>query len=255
MAAVAIAGALAAPAAAVAATDPDPTIQQIYYTARTGHIARAQAMIEQVLRDHPHSAKAHYVAAELYAKQANWPQARRELAQAEQIDPALSFAEPQASDALKGAIRAAGIASPPAVLPSPEAAATPPSTSRIRLATTGGTMMAPVMINHAIRLNFTVDSGASNVSIPADVFATLVRAGTITQADIKGTETFLNANGEKHQMRTFIIRTLTVGNVEVHDVESIVAPANAPLLLGQTFLRRFKNWSIDNSSRELILER
>ena len=43
----------------------------------------------------------------------------------------------------------------------------------------GGTYVVPVLINKAITLPFTVDSGAADVVIPADVFATLVRAGTI----------------------------------------------------------------------------
>ena len=39
----------------------------------------------------------------------------------------------------------------------------------------GGTYVVPVLINKAITLNFVIDSGASDVSIPADVVLTLVR--------------------------------------------------------------------------------
>ncbi len=89
--------ALAAPVFA----DNDPSMQQIYDTAKAGHVAQAQQMIEQVLRDHPRSAKAHYVAAELDAKQGNFAAARGELNLAEQIDPGLGFAKPESVDALK----------------------------------------------------------------------------------------------------------------------------------------------------------
>jgi len=89
--------ALAAPVFA----ENDPSMQQIYDTAKAGHVAQAQQMIEQVLRDHPRSAKAHYVAAELDAKQGNVAAARGELNLAEQIDPGLSFAKPESVDALK----------------------------------------------------------------------------------------------------------------------------------------------------------
>jgi hypothetical protein len=44
----------------------------------------------------------------------------------------------------------------------------------------------PVLINNAITLNFVVDSGASDVSIPADVVMTLVRTGTLKEADFIG---------------------------------------------------------------------
>ena len=41
----------------------------------------------------------------------------------------------------------------------------------------GGTFVVPVEINGAITLDFTVDSGAADVSVPADVFSTLARTG------------------------------------------------------------------------------
>ena len=54
----------------------------------------------------------------------------------------------------------------------------------------GGTYVLPVLINNTITLKFTIDSGASDVSIPADVAHTLVRSGTITSDDFIGTQTF-----------------------------------------------------------------
>ena len=93
-------------AAAFALTAPvlaanDPTEQQIYDEARAGHLDHAQQMVEQVLADHPNSAKAHYVAAELDARAGKLPAARNELSQAERLDPGLPFAKPQAVEALK----------------------------------------------------------------------------------------------------------------------------------------------------------
>ena len=43
----------------------------------------------------------------------------------------------------------------------------------------GGVYVVPVLINNAITLDFIVDSGAADVSIPADVVMTLMRTGTI----------------------------------------------------------------------------
>ena len=48
---------------------------------------------------------------------------------------------------------------------------------KVRLEKQGGTYTVPVVINNAIRLNFILDSGASDVLIPGDVFLTLVRTG------------------------------------------------------------------------------
>jgi uncharacterized protein len=74
----------------------DPTLHQIYEAASTGHLDQAQQMMNQVLRDHPQSAKAHYVAAELYAREGNFPSARSELSRAQTLEPGLPFAKPEA---------------------------------------------------------------------------------------------------------------------------------------------------------------
>jgi uncharacterized protein len=44
---------------------PEPTMHQIYEAATTGHLDKAQEMITQVLANHPKSAKAHWVQAEV----------------------------------------------------------------------------------------------------------------------------------------------------------------------------------------------
>jgi hypothetical protein len=81
--------------------DADPSVSQIYETARAGHLTQAQQMIQQVLRDHPESAKAHYVAAELYARQGNVAAGRQELNVARGLSPGLAFAKPSAVQALE----------------------------------------------------------------------------------------------------------------------------------------------------------
>jgi hypothetical protein len=85
-------------AAALAA---DPTIQQVYDTASSGHLDRAQQMMDQVLHDHPASGKAHFVDAELLARQGNLSGAKNELASAEHLEPGLPFAKPAAVQELK----------------------------------------------------------------------------------------------------------------------------------------------------------
>src|SRR6266403_752271 len=87
--------------ASPAFADGDPTMDQIYTAAAGGHLDQAQQMITQVLADHPTSAKAHYVQAELYAKEGKTGLARSELATAEQLKPGLPFANPRSVQELK----------------------------------------------------------------------------------------------------------------------------------------------------------
>jgi len=84
-----------------ALADTDPTVHQIYEAASSGHLDQAQQMMDQVLRDHPNSAKAHYVQAELYAREGKSALARAELARAEQLAPGLPNENPRSVTELK----------------------------------------------------------------------------------------------------------------------------------------------------------
>ena len=117
----------------------------------------------------------------------------------------------------------------------------------------GGTFVVPVRINDQITLNFVIDSGASDVSVPADVVMTLLRTGTITDADFLGTQKYRMADGSTVPSQQFVIRSLEVGDRTLNDVTGSIAPVQGGLLLGQSFLRRFKSWSIDNQREALIL--
>jgi clan AA aspartic protease (TIGR02281 family) len=117
----------------------------------------------------------------------------------------------------------------------------------------GGTFAVPVTINNQLTLKFVVDSGASDVSIPTDVVSTLVRTGTITDADFLGSQTYKLADGSTVPSQRFQIRSLKVGNRTLENVTASIAPIAGQLLLGQSFLRRFQSWSIDNGRSALIL--
>ena len=80
------------------------SIHDVYQAAEAGNMAKAQAMMEQVLRDHPDSAKAHYVEAQLLAKQGKLSAASAELSAAERLKPGLPDEKPQAVQELKAAI-------------------------------------------------------------------------------------------------------------------------------------------------------
>jgi hypothetical protein len=92
----------------------DPTVHQIYEAAEAGRFDQAQQMMDQVLKDHPKSAKAHYVQAELYAKEGKTALARAELAEAEGIDPGLTHENPRSVLALKSQL---GVGSRPTQAP------------------------------------------------------------------------------------------------------------------------------------------
>jgi clan AA aspartic protease (TIGR02281 family) len=116
-----------------------------------------------------------------------------------------------------------------------------------------GIFVVPVEINGALTLDFAVDSGASNVTIPADVYYTLVRTGTTKDTDITGERTVVLADGTQSKLPTFTIRSLKVGDKVIENVVATVVPLEGQLLLGQSFLGRFKSWSLDNTKHVLVL--
>ncbi len=99
------AGALLASGAAWAA---DPSVDQVYQAARDGNYSQAQSMMDQVLRDHPNSAKAHFIEAELLARQGKLTAARSEFDTAQKLDSSLSFAKPGAVQELKSMLSSGG---------------------------------------------------------------------------------------------------------------------------------------------------
>lgn len=128
-----------------------------------------------------------------------------------------------------------------------------PSTIEVNLDKQGGVLLVPVLINDKIPLDFVIDSGASDVTVPADVVSTLMRTGTLVPTDFTGTQMYVLADGSKVPSQTFRIRSLKVGDLVLNNVGASVASANGSLLLGQSFLGRFKSWSIDNTKQVLVL--
>ncbi|WP_417068057.1 tetratricopeptide repeat protein [Niveibacterium terrae] len=83
----------------------DASLHDVYQAAQSGRLKEAEAMMDQVLRDHPASAKAHFVEAEILARDGKISEARNELATAEKLQPGLAFARPQAVEALRARLR------------------------------------------------------------------------------------------------------------------------------------------------------
>ena len=85
----------------LALAQAEPTMTQIYQAAQAGKLDEAQVMVQQVLISHPNSAKAHYVQAELFARQGLASRGRDALVLADKLAPGLPFAKPEAVQALR----------------------------------------------------------------------------------------------------------------------------------------------------------
>jgi clan AA aspartic protease (TIGR02281 family) len=142
----------------------------------------------------------------------------------------------------------------PSATPSTAFNRNPFSQTRVAMKTANGIFVVPVEINSAMKLDFAVDSGAADVSVPADVFSALARTGTVNVSDIIGEQTYVLGDGSEVKSITFTIRSLKVGNTVVENVRGSVVSDRGTLLLGQSFLGRFRSWSVNNTEHVLLLE-
>jgi formylglycine-generating enzyme required for sulfatase activity len=117
----------------------------------------------------------------------------------------------------------------------------------------GGVYTLPVRINGVITLNFVLDSGAAEVSVPVDVVSTLLRTGTIKESDFLPGQVYSLADGSTLKSPRFLIRELEFGGIKISNVPASVAPLAGELLLGQSLLERLDSWSMDNRRHVLVL--
>jgi clan AA aspartic protease (TIGR02281 family) len=116
-----------------------------------------------------------------------------------------------------------------------------------------GAYVVPVLVNGVLPLKFIVDSGSADVSIPAEVASALRKLGTISGADLLGSKTYLLADGSKVSSEIYLIASLKIGDLVMQNVTVRVSAEKSSLLLGQSFLRRLKSWSVDNAKQVLII--
>ncbi|NLN38723.1 MAG: hypothetical protein GX155_03920 [Smithella sp.] len=116
----------------------------------------------------------------------------------------------------------------------------------VKLIKRGGVYEVPVVLNNVLYLYLILDSGAADVSISPDVALTLIKTKTIRKQDwLKGAH-YKFADGSTAKSERFNLRSLKIGNMELKNVTcSISNSIDAPMLLGQSALKKLGKYSID----------
>lgn len=132
----------------------------------------------------------------------------------------------------------------------------PPSseTVEIPLQRDFGVMLLNAQINSAVGVEFMLDSGAADVSLPSDVIQDLRNKGAITDSDSRGIGEYILANGQIERSQRYNLRSIQVGDIVVSNVLAGASPEGSPALLGQSFLSKFDSWHVDNSRNKLVLK-
>ena len=115
-----------------------------------------------------------------------------------------------------------------------------------------GAFVVPAVINGVLTEKFIIDSGAADVSIPANIAAQLKQSGTMTVTDLLGSKTYMMADGTKVPSEIYRLASLRIGGMVMENVTVRISAENSHLLLGQSFLSRLKSWSMDNARQVMI---
>jgi aspartyl protease family protein len=127
------------------------------------------------------------------------------------------------------------------------------NSDKIKLETYGGVYKVWVSIG-GIKKQFILDSGASDVSISKESERELINLGIIKKEDYIEPALYMIADGSIIQCKRVIIPEIIIGKFKIKNVIASVNSTNSPLLLGKSFLDKFRKWSVDNYSNELHLE-
>ena len=107
---------------------------------------------------------------------------------------------------------------------------------------------------NGVAARFILDSGAGESTISSEFENLLLSKGKIAKRDYLNNGLYQLADGSIVECKRIKIAKVNVGNKTLTNVIVAVTPSGSSNLLGQSFLKRNKSWTIDNSNNYLILE-
>jgi aspartyl protease family protein len=113
-------------------------------------------------------------------------------------------------------------------------------------------ILVPVKIN-GVTFDMIYDTGASNTTISLTEANYLYDKGYLNDEDIIGVERYRTADGSIHEGVKIILRSVEIGpDIKLKNINaSVVLNQAAPLLLGQSVFREFKEVSVDRQNKVL----
>ena len=118
-----------------------------------------------------------------------------------------------------------------------------------------GVYYIPTEVN-GYSMEFVFDTGASTVSISLAEAMLLYKNGKLQKTDILGSQYFSDANGDISEGTKIILRKIKIGNKILNNIEaSVVHNLEAPLLLGQSAIKKLGKYTFDTNNNMLIFKK
>ncbi len=103
-------------------------------------------------------------------------------------------------------------------------------------------------------LIYMIDSGASEMIISSAIEKKLLEMGIIRNSDYLPSQRFTFADGRSQEFRRVKLAVVKIGPIKVENVEAAIGNEDGILLLGKSFLDKFKYWKINNDNQTLELQ-
>ena len=98
-----------------------------------------------------------------------------------------------------------------------------------------------------VKVDFTFDTGCSSLTVNRDIFENLVKKGAVQWSDLSEVSEAELANGEMHDVRTFTIKYLKIGDYVMRNVRASLGVNDRPdadPLFGQSIFGRLESYTI-----------
>ncbi len=123
----------------------------------------------------------------------------------------------------------------------------------IKMQKESGVFSVPCTVN-GLDLRFIFDTGASDVTISLLEAKIMFKNGMLTKEDIIGEELYQTATGEISLGTKINIREIWFSGIVIYNIEaSIVNSLNAPLLLGQSAMKKLGPFQFNPNTGELLI--
>ena len=109
------------------------------------------------------------------------------------------------------------------------------------------------VVNDLLAANFIIDTGASVVQIPQDMFDKLVALGTVGKEDVLGFGTARIADGSTLRQQIVLLKRIQIGDYTLGHIQAMVGKTGVPPLLGTPVLEKLGKWRIDTERMALIV--
>jgi predicted aspartyl protease len=109
-----------------------------------------------------------------------------------------------------------------------------------------------VLLNDTLPTRAVIDTGATSLYLPYEVYLRLRQTGTLRREDVLSPTTYKVVGGQTFTAERRLV-ALTLGAYRIPNVEATIGTTGGNILIGSEVLQRFQSFGIDHTRRVLRL--